>query len=112
MVPRLPVKKTQLSDAIPTRPVLLARMLLTTVTVPAVSMAPPAPPPALLPALLLEKVLLVTVRAPPEAISMAPPLTLVLLPERVQLVTVAVPPKMMMAPPSKEELPEKVLFVT
>src|SRR2546425_3924379 len=90
--------------------VLLARMLLPTVTDPMPTLM--APPVA---ALLPEKVLLVTVTLP--ALPMAPP-SVALLPEKVQLVTVSgKPPKTFeMAPPSPGApdalLPEKVLVVT
>ena len=102
--------------------VLLARMLLTTVTV-----APPLllkmAPPRL--ALLPEKVLFVTARVP--ALKMAPPRPgkklspvekpLARLPEKVLLVTVAVPLSLLMAPPRLMRnllvlLPEKALLVT
>src|SRR5438128_330745 len=121
--------------------VLLARMVLTTITVTgscnprelSLQMAPP--PGALLPekvqlvtvsllplkmappskALLPKKVLLVTLSVPARVFMMAPPLKPALLPEKVLLVTLSVPP-LKMAPPSPKPgavlLPEKVLLVT
>src|SRR5438093_4427722 len=93
-------------------PVLLARMLLVTVRVGAtVSVArvrETAPP---LPALLPEKVSLVTVRVPP--LSMAPPTVLALLLEKVLLVTPSTPVLFSTAPPLLLALlPETVLLAT
>src|SRR6266481_3834938 len=87
--------------------VLLARMLLVTVSGPGsrleLKMAPPSP----LGALLSEKVLLVTVSVP--SLAMAPPASEALLPKKVLLVTLSAPPLLTMAPPPPgEELPEKV----
>src|SRR6266702_3733642 len=96
---------------------LLARMLLTTITVtgscnPRELSLQMAPPPG---ALLPEKVLLVTLSVPARLFMMAPPLKPALLPEKVLLVTLSVPP-LAMAPPSPKPgavlLPEKVLLVT
>src|SRR2546425_12714469 len=84
--------------------VLLARMLLVTVTVSVLplKMAPPS-----VAALLLEKVLLVTVRVP--SLRMAPLSAAALLLEKVLLVTVSVPPLVLkIAPPVRLALlPEK-----
>src|SRR5438132_1113635 len=132
MVPKL---DAQLPPA-----VLLARMLLVTVSGPGsrleLKMAPPsplgallpekvllvtvavpltlllmAPPPAKAPpALLSEKVLLVTVSVPP--LTMAPPASEALLPKKVLLVTLTLPPLLTMAPPPPALLPEKVQLVT
>src|SRR6266403_1892922 len=98
MVPKL---DAQLPPA-----VLLARMLLVTVSGPGsrleLKMAPPSPLRALLP----EKVQLVTVAVKRLPLEIAPPL----LPEKVLLVTFVVPKSATrMAPPL---LPEKVLLVT
>src|SRR5437016_4616416 len=94
MVPKL---DAQLPPA-----VLLARMLLVTVSGPGsrleLKMAPPSPLRALLP----EKVLLVTVAVPFTSLRMAPPpkkALPALLPEKVLSVTVSVPPLLRMAPP-------------
>jgi hypothetical protein len=51
-------------------------------------------PPPLSPALLPEKVELVTLRVLPLSLKMAPPLSPALLPEKVELVTVTVPPSL------------------
>src|SRR5579862_7891671 len=105
-------------------PVLLARMLLTSVTamplpglvtMPVLKMAPP-PEMAPLGALLAEKVLFVTIAVPAKksvpALAMAPPPKSALLPEKELLVTLRVW-KFWMAPPSKPALlPEKVQSVT
>src|SRR5438093_382187 len=90
--------------------VLLARMVLTTITVtgscnPRELSLQMAPPPG---ALLPEKVQLVTVSLLP--LKMAPP-SKALLPKKVLLVTVRVR-KWEMAPPSNALLPKKVLLVT
>src|SRR5207247_2376148 len=129
MVPKL---DAQLPPA-----VLLARMLLVTVSGPGsrleLKMAPPSPLRALLPekgllvtvavpftsrlsaALLPEKVLLVTFVVPKSSTRMAPPLA-ALLSEKVLLVTVSVP-SLTMAPPEAPTtetapLPEKVQLAT
>ena len=111
MVPKL---DAQLPPA-----VLLARMLLVTVSGPGsrleLKMAPPSPLRALLP----EKVLLVTVAVPFTSLRMAPPpkkALPALLSEKVLLVTVSVP-SLTMAPPEAPTtetapLPEKVQLVT
>src|SRR5437667_337868 len=107
MVPKL---DAQLPPA-----VLLARMLLVTVSGPGsrleLKMAPPSPLRALLP----EKVLLVTFVVPKSATRMAPPLA-ALLPEKVLLVTFVVPFEKIAPPeaPTTETapLPEKVQLVT
>jgi len=107
MVPKL---DAQLPPA-----VLLARMLLVTVSGPGsrleLKMAPPSPLRALLP----EKVLLVTVAVPFTSLRMAPPPAKAppaLLSEKVLLVTLTLPLLPMAPPPPGEELPEKVQLVT